>query len=133
MSDELVLKFKFKLLAETVRTTLDQAVIDKDKIALIHVLLEDVERSMPETIGSRVRRLRLALGFETQQAWATYLGVGFNRWNHVEHDHQRLSRDLADRLCRKVPELSLDWLYFGDGRGMGFTTLMKKLDAAPSA
>jgi hypothetical protein len=62
--------------------------------------------------SERLKRLRLAYGFETSTAFAAFLDIGFQRWNAFENGAP-LSREVAFLLVRKISGLSLDWLYFG--------------------
>lgn len=60
----------------------------------------------------RLKRLRMAYGFETSTAFAAHLGIGYQRWNAFENGFP-LSREVAFVLVKKFPGVSLDWLYFG--------------------
>jgi hypothetical protein len=62
--------------------------------------------------GDRLRRLRLALGYETSTAFAASLNIDFKRWNAFENDFP-LSREVVFLLVRKFG-VSSDWLYFGN-------------------
>lgn len=77
--------------------------------------------------ATRVRLLRESMGYQTSNAFAAYLGVSAQRWNNVEIG-MPLSRDMAFLLVRKVPGLSLDWLYFGNAAGLPLE-LAKRLGA----
>jgi transcriptional regulator with XRE-family HTH domain len=67
---------------------------------------------MTNSVQSRVKRLRLALGL-SQRKMAEYLGVNENRWNNIERGFS-LGIDLARIVCRKCPGVTLDWLYEGN-------------------
>jgi hypothetical protein len=69
-----------------------------------------------EEIARRLQITRLALGFETQAAFAEALvgGVTPQRWNNYESARDRLTLNLALAICRKFPQVTLDWLFRGD-------------------
>ena len=70
--------------------------------------------------SKRVRRLREATGFigrGGQQAFANFLGVDRGRWNNVECGAP-LSKDMALRIVRKFPGVTLDWLFLGRPEGL---------------
>ena len=70
-----------------------------------------------EPMAERLQRLRKAMGYESQGAFAALLGLSAPRWNNVEHGLP-MSRDIAFRLVQKCPGLTLDWLYFGKPDGL---------------
>jgi len=74
---------------------------------------EDPIEGQPE----RLKRLREVLGYETSQAFATFLDISAQRYNHFENG-KPLSREVAFRLVQRVPGLTLDWLYFGKAGGL---------------
>jgi transcriptional regulator with XRE-family HTH domain len=68
--------------------------------------------------AQRLKRLRLALGYEESAPFARALGITPNRWNNYERGFP-LPTELALRLrdqCRRdgYSGLSLDWIYDGD-------------------
>ncbi len=66
-----------------------------------------------EAVALRCRVLRETVKPEmNQRQFATWLGVGYQRWNHVENGFP-LGRDLLNILIRKIPGLSADWLLYG--------------------
>lgn len=67
-------------------------------------------------IATRLHVTRLALGYATQAAFAKALGddVTPQRWNNYESGRDRLTLNLALLICRKCPQVTLDWLYRGD-------------------
>jgi hypothetical protein len=70
--------------------------------------------------SKRARRLREAMGFNGrggQQAFANFLGVDRGRWNNVECGAP-LSKDMALRIVRKFPGVTLDWLFLGRPEGL---------------
>ena len=67
--------------------------------------------------AERLLRLRAALGYPTATAFATFLGVGQQRWANYENGFP-LSREMIFLLVRTVPGLTSDWLYFGRSDGL---------------
>lgn len=68
-------------------------------------------------VAERVRRLRLALGYETCGEFAVEIGVEYNRLNNVENGHP-LGKTLAFKLVQAVDGLTTDWLWFGVSDGL---------------
>jgi hypothetical protein len=70
--------------------------------------------------SKRARRLREAMGFNgrgAQLALANFLGVDRGRWNNVECGAP-LSKEMALRIIRKFPGVTLDWLFLGRTEGL---------------
>lgn len=53
----------------------------------------------------------------SQTQFCRHVGIAASTWNQYEHARQRISLDMAMRLCN-VTGVTLDWIYLGDGRGM---------------
>jgi hypothetical protein len=70
-----------------------------------------------EDQSDRLKRLRKMLGYETAAAFSVFLELGYTTYHPFEKG-QLLSRDAAFRLVRKIPGLTLDWLYFGKPDGL---------------
>jgi hypothetical protein len=71
-------------------------------------------------VSKRARRLREAMGFNGrggQQAFANFLGVERGRWNNVECGAP-LGKEMAVRIVRKFPGVTLDWLILGSPEGL---------------
>ena len=82
--------------------------------------------------SKRARRLREAMGFNgrgAQLAFANFLGVDRGRWNNVECGAP-LSKEMALRIVRKFPGVTLDWLFLG--RTEGLTAEMARALSEPS-
>lgn len=75
------------------------------------------DQDQEDSVAARVKRLRVAMGYESQGAFAALLDLSAPRWNNIEQGLP-MSRDIAFRLVRKVPGLTLDWLYFGKPDGL---------------
>lgn len=84
-----------------------------------------------KAVAARVRQLRLALKVGNQAAMAARLDIPFNRYNNVESGYP-LSKDMAARIVRAFPGVTLDWLYLGNA-GLLPLDLAKSLGEAPSA
>ena len=70
--------------------------------------------------SKRARRLREATGFNGrggQQKFAELLGVDRGRWSNVECGAP-LSKEMALRIVRKFPGVTLDWLFLGRTEGL---------------
>jgi DNA-binding XRE family transcriptional regulator len=67
--------------------------------------------------AQRVKRVREYLGYSSQKEFSDFLGISRKRWNNVENGFP-LSKDIANILCRKVPGLTLDYLYNGSLSGL---------------
>ena len=70
--------------------------------------------------SKRARRLREAMGFNglgAQQKFAELLNVERGRWNNIECGAP-LSKEMALRIVRKFPGVTLDWLFLGSPEGL---------------
>ena len=74
------------------------------------------DKSLPEE-SLRLIQTRERLGFSSQSAFAVFLGVGLTRLNRIENGDS-ISRDIATIMCRKIPGMTLDWIYFGNAEGL---------------
>ena len=86
-------------------------------------------------VSARLRKLRAYLGHEDakggQSAMARWLGISTQRWSNFENN-KPLSHEMAVKLCRQVPGLTLDWLYFGKTEGLP-VRLARDLEDQPLA
>ena len=70
-----------------------------------------------EERGERMRRLRLTVGL-SQLAFAKHCGLGSrNQWTNIERGFP-ITAQVALKLKRRFPGLSLDWIYFGTCDGL---------------
>lgn len=67
--------------------------------------------------ADRLTALRKAFGYETAVGFAIFLGVSKQRYGHVERG-KPLGIDLAQMIVRKLPGVSLDYLYNGRAEGL---------------
>lgn len=82
-----------------------------------------------DDIAERLRRLRLAYGFQQAQAWCQFVGIGATSWNAFERGNRRITIDEALKVCAKTGA-SLDWIY----RGLVHTLplhVVERLEAVP--
>lgn len=63
-------------------------------------------------VAERLRLLRRAVSGDSQTAFAAKIGIEARRWNNFERGSP-LSKEVAILLARKIPGVSLDWLYLG--------------------
>jgi hypothetical protein len=88
------------------------------------------EDETDEAVARRCYVLRICVKPElNQRQFAKWLGVSAPRWNNVETGELSLGRDLAMMLVRKIPTLTLDYLYRGRYAGLHFE-LVKCLSEA---
>jgi DNA-binding transcriptional regulator YiaG len=67
--------------------------------------------------AERLRRVRELLDLPSQKAFADRLGISPQRWNNFERGAP-LTIEIAQKLLRIIPGLTLDWIYNGDRRGL---------------
>ena len=66
-----------------------------------------------EAIAERLEIARIALEYETQQAFAATMGISPSKWNNYVAARDRIPLNVALDLCKRH-RLSLDWIYRGD-------------------
>jgi transcriptional regulator with XRE-family HTH domain len=81
-------------------------------------------------VGRRLSHLRHALGL-TQRQLAEILNITGPRWANYEVGTSRIPVAIALRLVEKW-EVSLDWIYYGNGAMMP-KSLLRKIKAAARA
>lgn len=84
-----------------------------------------------DEVGRRLRHLRRALFDESGPVFARRLGVSYERWNNYERGLP-LSRDVAIRLCERIPGMSLDYLFFGTMNGLSGRIIEQLRDSSAS-
>jgi transcriptional regulator with XRE-family HTH domain len=71
-----------------------------------------VATDRPENVGARLKALRLALGFNQARAFAAFLEINEQAWNHFETGRRPpVVRD-GIRIAERTGA-SLDWIYRG--------------------
>jgi transcriptional regulator with XRE-family HTH domain len=80
--------------------------------------------------AERLKRVRSLLKYPTQKTFADALGIIPSRWSNFEAGAP-LSIEIAQKLVRLVPGLTLDWLYNGERRGLS-VELDRRLHEAES-
>lgn len=90
------------------------------------------ESTLPQ-IARRMRLLRIAMAGSdngAQAAFARGVGLAPQNWNKYEgKSPERIGLDSAIKVVKRWPDVSLDWIYFGNTRGMLHETMVK-LEAA---
>jgi transcriptional regulator with XRE-family HTH domain len=90
------------------------------------------KRGGPETDqAQRLRLLRKALGFDTQEAFAAHVGLEHKRYANYENGYP-LPREAVLTLVSKVHGLSIDWLYLGKDDGLSLSLSRRLLTAESS-
>jgi len=59
-----------------------------------------------------MRALREYLGFKEAKKFAEFLGVAPGTYYHVENG-KPISKAIAFAMCRKIPGMTLDWVWLG--------------------
>lgn len=90
-----------------------------------------VRQLSPDEIGraDRARRIREYHEYDTQAAFAAWLGISPTRWNNYEKSGMRFGRDIVEKLLHCTPGLTGDWLERGDRRGLSRETDRRLHDA----
>lgn len=83
----------------------------------------------PEIIGPRLRALRIALGFHTQVAFATKLGIEKNTYNPFEKGTRPLTFEVACTIRRKF-KIPVDYLFWGDSEDQLPAGILRKIERA---
>ena len=65
----------------------------------------------------RLETLRLAVAGGSQTAFAARIGMEVKRWNNFERGLP-LSKEAAIQLVRRIPGVTLDWLFLGIEDGL---------------
>ena len=81
------------------------------------------------TVGSRLERVREYMGYDTQTAFAAFLGVKLSRYNNVARDAAPLSLKMEEIIVRKCPGVTALWLRHGtvDGLSVGVARALGEL------
>ena len=85
-----------------------------------------------KTVGRRLRHLRKSLGYEYASTFARSIGIQDNRWTNLENGFP-LSKEMAFLLVRKIPGLTLEWLYYGKIDARLSDRLVQRLGVFPEA
>lgn len=76
----------------------------------------------------RLRLLRKAEGGDNSTIWAKRMGMTLPQLSNYENG-VKLSRDAAILMCKRVPGLTMDWLFMGREEGLS-VDLRRRLEAA---
>jgi hypothetical protein len=97
------------------------------EIALQEVTDQTID--MPEsTHVERIHAIMDVLGFQYANVFAMELGVSQSRLGNILAG-KPLSKEVALKIVRKCPGMTLDWLFLGDPRYLPYE-LAIRLDAA---
>jgi len=88
--------------------------------------MEDDEKNKDAGQARRLRLLREVKGYKTASHFAREMGIEYKRWNNFENGYP-LSKEAAFILVKRIPGLTLDWLFFGRLDGLSFQ-LARELD-----
>ena len=83
----------------------------------------------PGSQAYRARKLREAMGFQTQKAFAEQYGFTMAQWNNYERGSPIPYR-AAQSLARKIGGLSVLWILEGDESGLSLD-MARKLGLLP--
>jgi hypothetical protein len=80
------------------------------------MLTKMTDSESKEAIAERLKIMRIALDFDKQTAFTKAIASGITpqRWNNYESGRDRLTLNIASAIHHKFPQVTLDWLYFGD-------------------
>jgi hypothetical protein len=94
--------------------------------------MEQLDPESDEAVAARLKLLREVLGYVSGASFAAFLGISPQRWNNFEVA-KPLSKDVALKLVRTVPGISLDWLYRGRAEALSFEMARKLGALSPPA
>jgi hypothetical protein len=81
------------------------------------------KRDPSSPVAKRLIALRESMEMNGPQ-FAAFIGIDYSRWHNFERGLP-LSIAVATLLCKKIPGLSLDWLYQGRPEGLSFALAMR--------
>ena len=84
---------------------------------------------MRQNVRAACERQWASMGAGTNRSLPNFLGVDRGRWNNIECGAP-LSKEMALRIVRKFPGVTLDWLFLG--RTEGLTAEMARTLSGPS-
>jgi hypothetical protein len=85
-----------------------------------------IDSESKEAIAERLEIARIALDYDTQQAFAASVLVSPSKWNNYVAARDRIPLNVALELCKKH-RLSLDWIYRADPTGLSLA-LARRID-----
>lgn len=80
-------------------------------------------------IAKRLRILRRAEGVSKSSVWAARMGMSLQQLSNYENG-RLLSRNSAITLAKRVPGLTLDWIYLGREEGLSVDLRRRLHEAA---
>lgn len=102
-----------------------------EPVSVHKVCMASEDEAGPQSSDSaeRMLRLRTALG-GSQTAFCKLFGFKPQRWSNYENGRP-VGLPAALNLVRKIPGLTLDWIYFGDSSGLTME-MAKRLGELPT-
>jgi hypothetical protein len=82
--------------------------------------------------AKRLRQLQALLGYDTDIAFAKFLDISASRLNNLVNGAP-IGKEVAFTLVRKVPGLTLDWIWFGKPDGLPLQLARKLVEGEPRA
>lgn len=73
--------------------------------------------STRDDVVKRLKALREWAGYDSQTAFAEWMGIGGPEWNHYETGRRPLTLKAANILRARL-RVTLDWIYHGDRSGL---------------
>jgi hypothetical protein len=83
----------------------------------------------PGTPAERVRKLREAMGYQTQKSFAVRYGFTPNQWTNYENGSP-VSRQAAQSLARQISGVTTGWILDNETAGLSLT-MARKLGILP--
>lgn len=84
----------------------------------------------PGTSADRARRVREAMGFQTQKAFAEHYGFKANQWNNYERGSP-IPHKAARQLSRQIRGLTVGWILDNEPEGLSLE-MARKLGVVPA-
>lgn len=95
-------------------------------------LMVDEKRERAERMTNLRKTLSKAFGYKNAKEFTEVLGITKSRWSNVENGYP-VSKDLADKLIRKFPGLTRDYIQEGEKRGLSLEMLQLLLPRGSSS
>jgi DNA-binding XRE family transcriptional regulator len=96
-----------------------------------------INGTMPETggrmspVAQRLRQLRAAMEYDTQEGFARFLGIDGKRYHNYENGYN-LPNKVALLMCQRIHGLSTSWLYQGAEGDLTVSLRDKLKNATPA-
>lgn len=90
----------------------------------LSVKVHSAAMEQARSTAERLLILQEYVGAKTQQEMADMIGIGLTSWNHALTSRE-LSKRTAFEIVRRFPEITLEWLWFGEQRHLTLKTLQE--------